>query len=226
MEARSIDGEIRKYETDYVWSTVPITVLARILEPRPPEAILEAAGRISYRSMVLVYLQLPVDRFTEFDAHYFPAESVSLTRLSEPKNYTGDEEPRGTTVLCAELPCDRGDDVWSSSAKELGVRIAADLERAGIPLPAQPLDVEVRKLPQAYPIYQTGYEKFLQPLDEWIRSCPRLLTYGRQGLFAHDNTHHALHMAYCAADCLVEGEFDNARWSEYRREFEKHVVED
>ena len=55
---------------------------------------------------------------------------------------------------------------------------------------------------------------------------PRLLSYGRQGLFAHDNTHHALAMAYAAADCLRDGDFDRARWREYRAAFETHVVED
>ena len=54
-----------------------------------------------------------------------------------------------------------------------------------------------------------------------------LLTFGRQGLFAHDNTHHALYMAYSAAECLDEdGSFDNILWQEYRRDFEKHVVVD
>ena len=176
--------------------------------------------------MTLVYLQLPVDAFSEYDAHYFPGEELSLTRLSEPKNYPGSSEPRGTTVLCAEVPCDRGDEIWRASDEELGRRIAGDLERAGIPLPAAPSAVEVRRLAQAYPIYRTGYETHFQNLDRWALSLPGLLTYGRQGLFAHDNTHHALYMAYSAVDCLTDGEFDEDRWLGYRSEFEAHVVED
>jgi hypothetical protein len=53
-----------------------------------------------------------------------------------------------------------------------------------------------------------------------------LLVYGRQGLFAHDNTHHALFMAYSAVDCLTTKGFDLARWAEYRETFKSHVVED
>ena len=49
----------------------------------------------------------------------------------------------------------------------------------------------------------------------------------RQALFAHDNTHHALFMAYSAADCLApDGSFDHARWAGFRKIFETHVVED
>jgi protoporphyrinogen oxidase len=226
IEARTTDGTLHSYAADYVWSTIPISVLSRIVSPQPDRPIDEAARRIEYRSMVLVYLQLPVDRFSEFDAHYFPSESVSLTRMSEPKNYSDSAEPLGSTVLCAELPCDRGDEIWESSAQELGARLAGDLAKAGIPLPVEPSEVQVRKLAQAYPIYRTGYETALQALDDWAESLPGLLTYGRQGLFAHDNTHHALYMAYCAVDCLESGEFDERRWQGFRREFETHVVED
>jgi hypothetical protein len=53
------------------------------------------------------------------------------------------------------------------------------------------------------------------------------VTFGRQGLFAHDNTHHALAMAYAAVDCLSDnGDFDRQAWSRARLEFQKHVVED
>jgi len=63
-------------------------------------------------------------------------------------------------------------------------------------------------------------------MDHWLGGFERLLTFGRQGLFAHDNTHHALAMAYAAADCFGGGAFDGARWARHRREFEAHVVED
>jgi hypothetical protein len=82
-------------------------------------------------------------------------------------------------------------------------------------------------LPFAYPIYRDGYEKPFGVQDKWANSLDRVLTFGRQGLFAHDNTHHALAMAYAAVDCLNDaGEFDGRRWKNYREEFEKHVVED
>ena len=70
-------------------------------------------------------------------------------------------------------------------------------------------------------------EEAFARLDKWVASLDRVLTFGRQGLFAHDNTHHALAMAYAAVDCFSEaGEFDLARWADYRAEFDKHVVED
>ena len=218
-------GEV-ELEADHLWSTIPIPALARAVRPAAPEAVLHASDQIRFRAMLLVYLELPVDRFTEFDAHYLPGTDVAITRLSEPKNYAALEEPRGVTTLCAELPCEPGDRHWECTDEELGELVALDLETVGIPLPAPPARVFVRRLRQAYPIYLQGYERHFETLDRWADSLPRMLTYGRQGLFAHDNTHHALFMAYAAAECMRGGRFDDERWQSYRQIFESHVVED
>jgi protoporphyrinogen oxidase len=220
------EGEERALSADYVWSTIPLTLLARMTRPAPPEAVLDAASALAYRAMLLVYLELPVDRFSEFDAHYFPGAETSITRLSEPKNYSGISEPVGRTVLCAELPCSLADTHWSSSDEELGHLVIRDLQRAGLPLGLDSVGVHVRRLRHAYPIYHHGFAKPFATLDHWAEALPRLLSFGRQGLFAHDNTHHALAMAYAAVDCLGPEGFDGSRWAGYRKEFEKHVVVD
>jgi protoporphyrinogen oxidase len=211
---------------ELVLSTLPVSVLARAIEPSPPAGVLDAAARIRYRSMVLVYAHLAVDRFSAFDAHYFPEESVAITRLTEPKHYADLSEPAGSTVLCAELPCEQGDDVWNASPGELGERLARDLQSVGLPLPKPPLEIGVRRLPEAYPVYEAGFEEPLARLQEWLGQFPALVSFGRQGLFVHDNTHHALFMARCAAECLSGARFDHARWRESLEVFATHVVED
>ena len=220
------DGVTTQLEADHLWTTIPITVLARLIGDGVPQAVHDAAAAMQYRGMLLVYLALPVEQFTEFDAHYFPSGDLRITRLSEPKNYGDLRETPERTVLCAELPAGPADPWWTMDDSQLGALVAEDLARAGVPLPVAPTEVLVRRLPQAYPIYATGYEAPFATLDAWADSLPRLLSYGRQGLFAHDNTHHALAMAYAAADCLGPEGFDATRWAAHRRVFETHVVED
>jgi hypothetical protein len=119
------------------------------------------------------------------------------------------------------------DDVWGMDDEALGALVAKDMEKAGLPLPKPPTAVVSRRLRQAYPIYETGYEVPFGVVDDWIGDLPGFLSYGRLGLFAHDNTHHALFMAYCAVDCLDHaGRFDMVRWEKYREVFKTHVVED
>jgi protoporphyrinogen oxidase len=222
-----LNGESHSLSADYVWSTIPITALARCVKPSAPSEYLEAVEGIDYRAMILIYLVLDQDQFSEYDAHYFPEMHIPISRLSEPKNYSASPEPRNRTVLCAELPCSPDDLVWKMSDEQLGHLLCDALISAGIPVQAPVLEVVTRRLRQAYPIYRRGYESWFNLLDQWLGQVDGLLTFGRQGLFAHDNTHHALYMAYSAVNCLTEnGDFDRQKWQSFRRVFETHVVED
>lgn len=214
-------------EGTHVWSTIPMAPLVRMIDPPPPDDVLDAAGQLEQRAMLLVYLVLEQARFTEYDAHYFPGLDVPFSRVSEPKNYAAGHEPADRTVLCAEIPCATTDALWTADAARLGEVVRDGLERSGLPVRAPLLDVVVHRLPSAYPLYRLGYQAHFDRVDAWLRSRPGLLTFGRQGLHAHDNTHHALAMARAAVDCLRDdGGFDTARWGEYRAAFAEHVVED
>jgi protoporphyrinogen oxidase len=221
------DGREHLLAADMVWSTIPISLLVRAMRPEAPSDVLEAASALRFRGMILIYLVLRTDRFSPVDAYYFPEESVPITRLSEPKNFTGATEPRGRTVLCAELPSDPGRPEWDLDDGELALRLRKWLEQAGLPLSVPVEKVVVHRLRQAYPVYGRGYDKHFARLDGWLGSLDGLLTLGRQGLFAHDNTHHTLAMAYAAVDCFSpKGTFDRTTWAAHRLEFETHVVED
>jgi protoporphyrinogen oxidase len=208
------------------WSTLPLTVLARLADPAPPPDVLAAAAELRFRAILLVYLVLDADRYTPFDAHYLPEAWTPVARVSEPKNYRDGDDPPGRTVLCAEIPCASGDALWRSSDDELGELVASSLGRAGLP-PVRPVETVVRRLPSVYPVYRVGYARPLEALDKWASAHPRLLTFGRGGLFAHDNAHHALAMGWAAADALgSDGTFDEDAWREARARFAEHVVED
>jgi protoporphyrinogen oxidase len=224
VEATTADGP-RVFPATHVLSTIPLTLLAQLVRSAD-SAPIDATRGLRQRSMVLVYVTLGTDQFTEFDAHYFPETAIRISRLSEPKNYSLTPRP-GRTVLCAELPCSMDGAEWSMSDEDLGALVGGDLDRAGLgPLP-KVLAVETRRLPHAYPLYTKGYRAAFDALDRWIGHINGLVTFGRQGLFAHDNTHHTMAMAYDLVACLRDdGTFDRDRWARARKSFEDHVVED
>jgi protoporphyrinogen oxidase len=216
----------RAYPAHQVLSTIPAPQLAALIRPAAPRQVMEAASWLDYRAMILIYLVLATERFTEYDAHYFPGSEIPITRLSEPKNYslTG---PPGRTVLCAELPCSRRDAIWTAGDNELKSLVVKSLSVAGLPAPSPVERVAVKRLGQAYPIYTQGYRQAFDVLDDWLGNVEGLLTFGRQGLFAHDNTHHTLAMAYAAVESIdQDGNLNRERWMVHRREFQTHVVED
>jgi protoporphyrinogen oxidase len=209
-----------------ILSTIPITALARAITPQAPESVLKSACSLRFRSMILIYVVLETDRFTEFDAHYFPDPEIPLTRLSEPKNYGLATLP-GRTVLCAELPCSKTDRFWAASDRDLGALVMEALATAGVPVKTAVNKVVTRRLEQAYPIYTRDYRRHFDHIDSWLNRIEGIVTFGRQGLFAHDNTHHALAMAYALDECLDAGGTLNRKlWESHRRSFENHVVED
>lgn len=228
--ATTADGA--RHEARHVWSTLPLPLLARLHRPAPPEEVVTAAGSLRSRAMLLVYLVLPVPQWTPFDAHYLPEAWTPITRISEPKNYRDGHpgpadpgDPGDRTVLCAELPCDRDDDWWSADDETLGAVVVEAVERAGLACPP-PDAVATHRLPSAYPIHRVGDQRQLEIVDQWAAQRPRLLTFGRQGLFVHDNSHHALSMAWAAADALGAAGFDEQAWRRARAGFATHVVED
>jgi len=215
-----------RLEVKQALSTIPVSQLARLIQPAAPEVVQAAACALQFRAMILVYLVLGTEQFTEYDAHYFPDADVSITRLSEPKNYGLTANP-GRTVLCAELPCSVDDAVWRAGDSQLAHVVTQALEQAGLPVRCPVLEVVSRRLPQAYPIYTRHYRESFETMDRWLSAIEGLVTFGRQGLFAHDNTHHALAMAYALDGCLsADGSLDTEAWKACRRDFEKHVVED
>jgi hypothetical protein len=77
-----------------------------------------------------------------------------------------------------------------------------------------------------YPVYRPGFADDLAALERWASGIG-LVTFGRQGLFTPDNTHHALAMGWAAADALrPDGTFDTAGWCATRDGFRSYVVED
>ncbi|MBT8423722.1 MAG: FAD-dependent oxidoreductase [Silicimonas sp.] len=216
-----------RHTTDQVLSTIPLTPLVRLIDPPPPPEVLAAADSIRFRGMILVYLVLETRQFTEYDAHYFPETSIPISRMSEPKNYSSAVEPSDVTILCAELPCDPGEKWWDMTDDELGEAFCSWLEGVGLPVTVPIRRTFTRRLSHAYPVYDLGYQEHFEKIDNWLLGLKGLLVFGRQGLFAHDNTHHAFAMAYAAAECLDdEGRLDADRWANFREEFKHHTVED
>lgn len=212
-------------EARTVISTIPSASLVAAL--RAPGEVVDAAGQLAFRGAVLVYLTVPLTRYTPFDAHYFPEASTIVSRLSEPKNYRSSaNDPQHHTVLCAEVPAAVGDDIWLTDDDELVARVRRELMEQGL---ADPTHVagRVERRSHVYPIYHRGFEQSRRHVEAYLDLQPSLAVLGRQALFAHDNTHHALLMGKMVVEALDStGRLERERWNAIRRSFDDHVVED
>jgi protoporphyrinogen oxidase len=219
-------GTEQSFSAGFIFSTIPVTSLARMLLPAPPVEVMHAAHSLRYRSMVLCFIKFDQPSFTGFDAHYFPGEETMFSRISEEKNYSENGEPRNATGLCIEIPCWNTDPVWSMDDSRLIETVLKELSESGFTVPSFQTGFTER-LEFAYPSYPLSWENHYRILDTWLTGVQGLVSLGRQGLFAHDNTHHAMAEGMEAAVCLnSELGWNSVRWAQARQAFKKHVVED
>ncbi|MEL6894214.1 MAG: FAD-dependent oxidoreductase, partial [Actinomycetota bacterium] len=208
---------------DRVFWTAPVRPLSDVVVSPPSAA---PSVEVEHRAMVLVYLVFEGDPVTEFDAHYLPGPDEFATRVSEPRNYRDGPDPDDVTVLCAEVPCIVGDDVWNAEADSLAEQVLDDLQRLGV-TDRRHVSAEVARLPHVYPIIGPDDVEALDTAQRWAHDLPGVSVFGRQGLTVADNLHHVMDMGLAAASRLGEdGTWDDAAWRGDLQLFATHVVED
>lgn len=218
-------GVLGAVRARHIFSTLPLPQLARITTPAPGDLALDASAALRFRALLLVYAVHKGGRWSEHDVQYLPAADVPVTRISEPANHRiSPDDPPDRSVVCFEIPCEMGDEIWAADEQSLADLVHETARRTGLP-PLNLAWVQVKRLRHGHPIHHLGYRDHLAALETWANDVPHLTTFGRQGLFTPDNVHHALAMGYQAADALDGGAFNRHRWSAARESFTTHVVE-
>ena len=227
IHAADATGKRESYSCEFVFSTIPLDDLARIMSPAVPARIKSAAERLRYRGMLFHFLVLKTGQFTPFDAHYFPEQDFIFSRISEPKNYSDSRLPEGITGICSEIPCTAGVAPWCLPDEEITRRVKNDLNACGLTVRAPVVDAFVKRVPAAYPVYDLTYAENFETVDAFFTALPNFVNLGRQALFVHDNAHHTLEMGMRASECLNgELEWDEDKWQGFRENFKKNVVVD
>ena len=110
-------------------SSVPLPRLIQMLDPPPPDPILEAASTLRYRDSITV--NLIVNRASLFPDNwiYVHSDGARVARIQNYKNWSAAMVPDPeTTSLGMEYFCFQGDDLWKRSSKQLIELAKKDLE--------------------------------------------------------------------------------------------------
>lgn len=189
-------------------STVPLTDLVWMLDPRPPAAVLRAAASLRFRDLVVIAVMLDRERATRQSWLYFPERKIPFGRIHEPTNWSARMAPEGKTLLVAEQFCFRGDDTWRSSDRELADRTIQALHRLRISSPGEVLDTAVLRIPKAYPLFEVGYQEHRRTLHGYVASFRNLFPAGRGGTFSYHNMDHAMASGLAAAGSVLAGDVE------------------
>ena len=201
-------------------STIPLPLLVRCLDPPLPQTFESLARVLRYRALVVVGLMLRRERVGVDHVTYFPEARYPFTRTFEPKNASRSMAPSGRTLIGFELPCFEGDALWRTGDEELRRRMAGFGSDVGFD-PGEVEGAMVVRVPQAYPLYDLGFEARVGALLQTLHGqLSNLFLVGRNALFRLDNMHHAFAMGRDVARHVAAGG-DAASWHAGLKRYEQ-----
>jgi protoporphyrinogen oxidase len=200
--ARDRAGQELEFSGSDFISSMPITELVNRLDPLPPGNILEAAGKLSYRDLLVVNLICAGENIFPDNWIYVHSPEVRVSRIQNYKNWSPAVIPEvEKTTLGLEYFCSAKDDFWKKDDKEIADTAARELKHLGFNTIVE--DSFVCRVPKAYPVYTIGYGGISGILKTYLNRFSNLALIGRAGRFKYDNMDSAIASGINAAKYLL-----------------------
>jgi protoporphyrinogen oxidase len=199
-----------RIEAENFISSIPLTVLVKIMEPAAPAEVLEAADSLTFRNVITVNLMIKKRQVTPDTWLYVHDRNILFGRFHEPKNWSPFMVPSDEyTSLVIEYFCSFGDHIWSMSEEELVEQSVKHLvEDMKFLKREEVLGGFIVRAPRAYPSYVIGYDKPLELIKDFIDQFENLQIIGRYGTFRYNNSDHSIETGLLAAKNVLGGHFD------------------
>jgi len=172
-----------------VLSTLPLTQLVRLLGHALPAPAREAAGRLRFRHIRLIFFRLARPRVSPNASIYIADPRICISRLCEPKNRSSAMAPAEETAMVAEVPCFADDPICRLSPEDLASRVEGELAEAGLIRASEIIEWKHHFLSNAYPVYSLDYAPLVRAIRDATARIANLDTLGRGGLFLYSHLH-------------------------------------
>ena len=181
--------------TKKIVSTLPINILIKLLDPRPPEHIIELIDKINYRSLQLCVIKLDKPNFSQNASIYFPDSSLPFTRIYEPKNRSEVMAPENQTCIVVEVPYRQSNEYKDIDHNLIFDSIVSNLNRMKLINYKDIIEYKVVNMPYAYPILQTDTSKKLDKVYNYLNQYKNLYCIGRNAQFEYLHLHDIFELA-------------------------------
>ena len=212
-------------EADYYVSTMPVKELLHIMEPAPIRDVANAVDRLKHKNLVLVYLAVNKPRLFEDNWILFPEKEYAFNRIFEQKNFSPYMIPKDKTVLTCELTCSPGDKIWKMNDEKLKEIVVSQLSGAGILSEKDVTECFTKRIMDAYPVYDIGYEEHRQTVMAYLGGLKNLYSIGRSGYFNYVGIADCMDMGFRTAGHIAR-KGTHMEWEELRKGFENYQTID
>jgi protoporphyrinogen oxidase len=192
-------GKQEVLEAKHFMSSAPLTEMVEMISPAPPAEVLQACRALRYRDHIGVHLKLEGDPFPD-NWIYVHSKQVRMARIANYRNFSHEMADRpDVSPLTIEYFTFKGDDVWNRSDEQLVELSAQELATMNIAQPEQVLSGFVVRSEKAYPVIETGFQRHIDTIKQWLDQFENLTPIGRSGMFKYNNQDHAIYTGLLAA---------------------------
>ena len=215
VTTRNANGDLEEYRAEHLVSSMPIRELVAQIEPRLPEAALQAARSLRYRDFLTVGLIVhDRGRFTD-NWIYIHDPGVQVGRVQNYKSWSPEMVPDARySSYGLEYFCFEGDGLWTTSDRELIELAQREIQQVNLAASADVVDGCVIRQPKAYPVYDDAYQRHVDTVRKALdENCPTLHLVGRNGMHKYNNQDHAMMTAMLTAKNILAGERKYDVWA-------------
>ncbi len=175
-----------------IW-TAPITNLAKVINCEEP--------RLVYHTLQLFFFSFKErDLLKKFQWCYYSDKDVSFHRVSMPSCFSRELAISGTSSVVIERSYDE-DENHNNNSLELKDKMLYDLKKARvIKKTAQPQDILIKKIDNAYPVYNLGFMEEKDKFFNYLKKFENIKLVGRQGLFWYNSMDECIENALKVAE--------------------------
>jgi protoporphyrinogen oxidase len=232
VEALSDTGQRRRFDADYVFSTMPVRELIDAMDTPIPSDVREVSDGLQYRDFITVGLL--VDHLTVREADggplrdnwiYIQEPDVLVGRLQIFNNWSPYmvADP-SKTWIGLEYFCYQTDALWKMTDEDLKKFAIAEVEKIGILRASDVTDAHVVRVPKTYPAYFGTYDRF-HVIRDFLDHFHNLYLVGRNGMHKYNNQDHSMLTAMTAVDNIIAGVRDKDNVWSINTEMEYHEEE-
>jgi len=221
-----MNGQPVEFESDYLVSSIPLSLLERLVFGASGEEDRAAADELQFRHLVLIYVFAARDLALDDQWIFFPEREYIFSRVFEQKQMNPELGPQGRTAICCDFTCDETHWQWQASDDELAAQAVDGLVKAGFIAADEVQGTLVIRQRDFYPRYDLQYVEKMKVVNARLQQVENLLLTGRIGMYNYNNSDHCVDMGRFIAEHLSAGRPPVEVWNALEKRVAEYKIVD
>jgi sialic acid synthase SpsE/protoporphyrinogen oxidase len=211
-------SKIHLNENDIVISTIPITILGRLLG---------VDSKLNFRGIASVYISIDSEKINwpkGVNWLYFDSDKYDFNRITNSSSLSSFVAPKNETLITIETTYTKGDDFDKLSKKDLENIVTKQVIKSGITHQNCIKFISSNKEPYVYPLQYPGFQMELAKVKSKIESFHNLYSLGTGGDFNYADSQVIFNKAYDLVQIISDVESKTNQVKKYNASLEFNQI--